>query len=270
MSLTDELLAKLQGAPLQQVSQQLGISDTQASGAISAALPVLMGALGNNASQPQGAQALLGALQNNHSGLDLGSVLGSVLGGGGGGAASDGAGILGHIFGGSQQKVETGLAQATQLDSGRTSQLLQILAPIVMAFLASASVAARPMPARSARPWARKSSRCSNRAVLPVVCSAACWTRTVTASSAWAICSRSAAACWVASAEQCRRRAWPGVIGISMGRAGQCPASYRLPAFNRSRIGANTGAFIERGGATVFPFSCACQYDHGSGLSPSS
>jgi signal transduction histidine kinase len=43
MSLTDELLAKLQGAPLQQVSQQLGISDTQASGAISAALPVLMG-----------------------------------------------------------------------------------------------------------------------------------------------------------------------------------------------------------------------------------
>ncbi len=136
MSLTDELLAKLQGAPLQQVSQQLGISDTQASGAISAALPVLMGALGNNASQPQGAQALLGALQNNHSGLDLGSVLGSVLGGGGGGAASDGAGILGHIFGGSQQKVETGLAQATQLDSGRTSHLLQILAPIVMAFLA--------------------------------------------------------------------------------------------------------------------------------------
>lgn len=138
MSLTDELLAKLQGVPLQQVSQQLGISDTQASGAISAALPVLMGALGNNASQPQGAQALLGALQNNHSGLDLGGVLGSVLGGGGasGGAASDGAGILGHIFGGSQQKVETGLAQATQLDSGRTSQLLQILAPIVMAFLA--------------------------------------------------------------------------------------------------------------------------------------
>ncbi len=136
MSLTDELLAKLQGAPLQQVSQQLGISDTQASGAISAALPVLLGALGTNAARPQGAQALLGALQNNHSGLDLGSVLGSVLGGGGGGAASDGAGILGHIFGGSQQKVETGLAQATQLDSGRTSQLLQILAPIVMAFLA--------------------------------------------------------------------------------------------------------------------------------------
>lgn len=76
MNLTDELLAKLQGAPLQQVFQQLGISSTQASGAVSAALQVLLGALGNNAAQPQGAQALLGALQTNHSGLDLGGVLG--------------------------------------------------------------------------------------------------------------------------------------------------------------------------------------------------
>ncbi|KAF1055494.1 MAG: hypothetical protein GAK43_00289 [Stenotrophomonas maltophilia] len=60
-----------------------------------------------------------------------------MLGGGGAaGAANDGAGILGHIFGGNQSKVETGLAQAAQLDSGRTSQLLKILAPIVMAFLA--------------------------------------------------------------------------------------------------------------------------------------
>jgi len=135
MSLTDDLLSQLQGAPLQQVSQQLGIDQQQASGAISAALPLLMGALGNNAAKPQGAEALFGALQNNHSGLDIGSVLGSVLGGGGG-AASDGAGILGHIFGGNQGHAETGLAQATGLSSGHSSQLLQILAPIVMSFLA--------------------------------------------------------------------------------------------------------------------------------------
>ena len=135
MSLTDDLLSQLQGAPLQQVSQQLGIDQQQASGAISAALPLLMGALGNNAAKPQGAEALFGALQNNHSGLDIGSVLGSVLGGGGG-AASDGAGILGHIFGGSQGRAEAGLAQATGLSSGHSSQLLQILAPIVMSFIA--------------------------------------------------------------------------------------------------------------------------------------
>lgn len=136
MSLTDDLLSQLQGAPLQQVSQQLGLDPQQASGAISAALPLLMGALGNNAQQPQGAQALLGALQTNHSGLDIGSVLGAVLGGGGGNPAANGAGILGHIFGGNETRAETGLAQATGLSPSSSGQLLKILAPIVMAFLA--------------------------------------------------------------------------------------------------------------------------------------
>ena len=136
MSLTDDLLSQLQGAPLQQVSQQLGLDSQQASGAISAALPLLMGALGNNAAKPQGAEALFGALQNNHSGLDIGSVLGAVLGGGNNSPAANGAGILGHIFGGNQSRAETGLAQATGLSGDRAGQLLKILAPIVMAYLA--------------------------------------------------------------------------------------------------------------------------------------
>ena len=36
-SLTDDLFAQLEGAPLQQISQQLGIGRTQAAGAVSAA-----------------------------------------------------------------------------------------------------------------------------------------------------------------------------------------------------------------------------------------
>ncbi len=134
-SLAQELFAQLQGAPLQQVSQQLGIGQAEASGAVGAALPLLMGALGRNAEQPQGAEALFGALQRNHSGLDIGSVLGSVLGGASTPEAN-GAGILGHIFGGSQPRAEAGLGQATGLDSNRAGQLLKILAPIVLAFLA--------------------------------------------------------------------------------------------------------------------------------------
>lgn len=134
-SLTDQLLRQLDGAPLQQIAQQLGIDQTQAAGAVGTALPLLMGALGRNASQPQGAEALFGALQKHHAGGDIGSVLGAVLGG----AASpqtDGAGILGHVFGGRQQRAETGLGQATGLGGDRAGQLLKILAPIVLAFLA--------------------------------------------------------------------------------------------------------------------------------------
>jgi len=136
-TLTDELFSQLQGAPLQQMAQQLGVGQAQTAGAVSAALPLLLGALGRNASQPQGAEALFGALQTNHSGLDLGSVLGAVLGGGGATTPqSDGAGILGHIFGGNQERAESGLGQATGLGGDRAGQLLRLLAPIVMAYLA--------------------------------------------------------------------------------------------------------------------------------------
>lgn len=134
-SLTHDLAAQLQGAPAQQVAQQLGVDPAQASAAIGTALPLLLGALGRNASQPEGAQALFGALQEDHAGLDIGSVLGAVLGGGQT-RQTDGDGILGHIFGGNQERAQTGVAQATGLRGGQASQLLKILAPIVMAYLA--------------------------------------------------------------------------------------------------------------------------------------
>ena len=135
-SLTDELFSQLQGAPLQQVSQQLGIGQAQAAGAISAALPLLMGALGKNAAEPQGAEALFGALQRDHAGLDLGSVLGAVLGGGSAPTQNDGGAILGHIFGGSQPRAEASLGQATGLGGDKAAMLMKILAPIVLSFLA--------------------------------------------------------------------------------------------------------------------------------------
>lgn len=136
-TLTEQLFSQLQGAPLQQMSQQLGIDQNQASSAVGAALPLLMGALGRNSAQPQGAEALFGALQRDHSGggMDLGGLLGAVLGGGNT-PQTNGAGMLGHIFGGNQQRAEMGLGQATGLGSGQSAQLLQMLAPIVMSFLA--------------------------------------------------------------------------------------------------------------------------------------
>lgn len=143
-SLVDELMSQLQGAPMQQMAQQLGTDPQQTQSAVGAALPLLLGALGQNAAQPQGAADLLGALQRDHSaavpqGLGgLGDLLGSVLGGAQGGGAGLGgsADILGHIFGGNQQRAEAGLGQATGL-GGNAGNLLQMLAPIVMAFLAS-------------------------------------------------------------------------------------------------------------------------------------
>lgn len=140
VSLSDELMAQLQGAPLQHMASQLGATPAQTEEAVGAALPLLLGALGRNAAAPQGAADLFGALKRDHGdGPDLGGLLGALLGGGaaaqGAPAQTDGAAILGHIFGTSQERAETGLGQATGLGAG-AGQLLQMLAPIVMSFLA--------------------------------------------------------------------------------------------------------------------------------------
>lgn len=140
--LTQDLLNQLQGQPLANIGGQLGLSPSQTQNAVSAALPILMGALGRNASQPQGAEALFGALQRDHAGLDIGSVLGSVLGGGG-----QGAGILEHVLGGRQSNAQRGLGAATGLDNGQAGTLLKILAPIVMAYLAKRMFSSTPAPA---------------------------------------------------------------------------------------------------------------------------
>lgn len=143
-SLVSELMAQLQGAPMQQMAQQLGADRQQIQTAVGAALLLLLGALGRNAAQPQGAADLMGALQRDHAaampqGLGgLGDLLGAVLGGAGGAAspAGQGAAILGHILGGSQQQAQDSLGQATGLGGQTAGQLLSMLAPIVMAFLA--------------------------------------------------------------------------------------------------------------------------------------
>lgn len=136
ISMTQDLASQLQGAPVQQIAQQLGVDPSTAQTAITAALPLLVGALGRNASQPQGAEALFGALQKDHAGAGgIGDVLGAVLGGGQS-RQTDGAGILGHIFGGQQPRAEQAIGQSTGIGQDKANMLLRWLAPIVLAYLA--------------------------------------------------------------------------------------------------------------------------------------
>src|SRR5690349_8184112 len=92
-TLSNDLATRLEGAPARQIAERLGITSQQASNAIASALPLLLGTLGVHASQPEGAESLLGALRE-HREADIGSVLGESLAGRGEGGA-----ILGHVFG---------------------------------------------------------------------------------------------------------------------------------------------------------------------------
>jgi hypothetical protein len=118
-------------------SQQLGQDKNKTASALSAALPLILGAMKNNAKTEQGASGLLSALGNEkHSGGILDN-LGSILGGGGidDDVLQDGAGILGHVFGGKEQNVAGAVSKSSGIDMGSAMQLLKVAAPVIMGVL---------------------------------------------------------------------------------------------------------------------------------------
>ena len=169
-SLSQQLFSQLQGEPMQKIAQQLGTSTEQASSAVSQALPLMMGALGNQAQQggqgAAGIASMLGALGGGQGGSQaggLGDLLGGLLGGSGnaagGGLAGALGGLVGSVLGGGQSAASStssgnagdllatvfgnqgsaraaeGLGQSTGLGTQGAGNLLGMLLPIVMSFL---------------------------------------------------------------------------------------------------------------------------------------
>ncbi len=117
------------------VAGQTGQSTDKTSGVLSMALPVLMGAMKRNASTPEGAQGLMGALSGKHDGGILDNLGGLFGGGVDQSVMDDGAGILGHILGGKQPQVENAISQKSGVDAGSVGNILKVAAPILMGFL---------------------------------------------------------------------------------------------------------------------------------------
>lgn len=114
-------------------SQQLGENTSTTSSALSAALPLILGAMKNNASTPQGAEGLLGALTNsNHNGSILDNIEGLL---GNTDKMKDGAGILGHVFNGKEQNVAQAVSAKSGMNMNSVMPLLQMAAPIILGYL---------------------------------------------------------------------------------------------------------------------------------------
>lgn len=144
---------------VQRISRQVGADEANIKTAIAAALPMIIGGLSRNTKDSsEGAQSLSTALERDHDGSLLGN-LSSLLGGSGAGGAAggllgaagallgggedpqgkgatpratDGDGILRHVFGEKRSAVERGVSRASGLDSGTVGKLLSMLAPVVM------------------------------------------------------------------------------------------------------------------------------------------
>jgi hypothetical protein len=134
MNMLDALLGSQGKAVLQQLGQQFGLNEDQASSALGALLPALAAGFQRNASSASGLESLLGALSGGRHLQyldDLGSLNSpdTVL---------DGNGILGHIFGSKDVSREVAQRAAAQSGVGADvlKRMLPVLATIVMGALA--------------------------------------------------------------------------------------------------------------------------------------
>jgi len=134
-SIMDMVQEHLGDAGVTQLTQHLGVDPSTAQAAAAAALPMLVNAMSNRATQA-GAPGIPDAS--------------------GGGLAGAAGGLLGNLFGGNHAQMSQQVSQHSGLDIHQAEKALLFLAPIVMAQLArkrqEGGVAAAPSsaPASSA------------------------------------------------------------------------------------------------------------------------
>jgi hypothetical protein len=121
---------------IQGASSHLGQDSNKTQSALSAAIPMLMGALKKNASNPEGADGLMKALQSKHDGGILDSIT-DIFGGGNVNdvVVEDGDKILGHVLGEKKETVAKALGAQSGLDLSSAMSILKMAAPMVMGML---------------------------------------------------------------------------------------------------------------------------------------
>jgi len=130
--LMDLLGSALGGDVQQQMSERIGADPQRTGNAIQAALPMLLAGLAHQTSQPGGPEALHGAIARDHDGTALDRPAEATT------HTGDGAGILGHLFGGQQDMAHQAVARASGIDPGQAAQVLMMLAPLVLGALGRA------------------------------------------------------------------------------------------------------------------------------------
>jgi len=127
-AITQMITQQLAGPAISKVAQRMGVSEATANTAVQLAVPLILAALARNAQQPTAAEDLHQAINKDHAG----SIFDNLSGYLNNPAAANGAGILGHIFGGQQPAIENNLAQVTGVDQGTAGGMMEMLAPLVM------------------------------------------------------------------------------------------------------------------------------------------
>ncbi len=122
------------------VAGQTNQSEGKTNDVLTMALPVLMQAMKRNAATPEGAEGLLGALNNSqHDGSILDNLGGLFSGGVDDSVMQEGSKILGHVLGAKQQNVENAIGARSGVDSNSVAQILKVAAPLLLGMLGKQS-----------------------------------------------------------------------------------------------------------------------------------
>ena len=120
------------------VSSSTGQDSSKTSSVLTMALPMLMKAMERNASTPEGAQGLMGAL-NKHDGGILDNLGGLFGGGVDESVTNEGGQILNHILGDKTSNIEQVISQKSGVDAGSVGNILKTAAPLLMGLLGKQS-----------------------------------------------------------------------------------------------------------------------------------
>lgn len=123
----DQLMRSI---PIDQLADRIEEDPEATREAVQAALPALLGGMTANAQDRQGAESLLGALGQHDRGLADDIALDRI-------DTEDGSKIVGHVFGDNTDTVVTQLGGVGGHSAGLVRELLPILAPIVLSWLAT-------------------------------------------------------------------------------------------------------------------------------------
>lgn len=132
-SMLDSIMGSLQtSGGIGQISESLGLDQNDVSKVMSGVLPALLGGLTRNTGSAEGASGLLAALDRDHDGSIMDDLAGLLVTAG---TAKTGAGILSHVFGDQQARVETALGKTTGVDAAAVGKIMAMVAPLVLGYL---------------------------------------------------------------------------------------------------------------------------------------
>lgn len=157
--LFDGLMQELGSSGVSAIAGKLGMDSSQAEQAIQSALPMIVSALSRNSNDPQGAQNLRNALQQHANDASVQQTVQQVTQQAE--PDSDAQAMLGHIFGSKQSAAGQGVSHAGGINAGNAMNLMGMLAPLNMGYVAKQSQQTIWMPVTSAASWGGRPATCN-------------------------------------------------------------------------------------------------------------